>query len=303
MKTAENSGNSDDQQNIDDQQDENTEIETTGDDDQQDDQDKGDGAGDDQDEDEEVVVTVGEETPPQEDEEDHQPAPGWVKELRKANEAKAREIRELKAQLAQKQETTETAAPAKLTKPTLSDCDYNEEAFEAKLIEYNAQQQAVRAEQQKAEDTRKAADAAWQASVQQYETKKGALKVPDYEEREVVAKETLTITQQGIILTGAKNSAVVMYALGKNPDKLKEFAAITDPVKFCFAIAQWEPELKVTPRKTPPPPERSVRGGSTPPINNDAALKRLEDEADKTGDRSKVIAYKAKLKAKAAAAS
>lgn len=299
MKTAENSGNSDDDQNIDDQQDEIT-SETPGDDDQQADQDDGTGADDNQDEDEEVVVTVGEETPPQE-EEDHQPAPAWVKELRKADKEKARKIRELEAQLAQKQVTTETAAPAKLPRPTLADCDYNEEAFETKLIEYNAQQQAAQLEQRKAEDARKAADAAWQASVQQYETKKGALKVPDYEEREVVAKETLSITQQGIILTGAKNSAVVMYALGKNPDKLKEFAAITDPVKFCFAIAQWEPELKVTPRKAPPPPERSVRGSTTPPITNDAALKRLEEEADRTGNRSKVIQYKARLKAKASA--
>lgn len=301
MKTAENGGNSDDNQGSDDQQDEIITGETPGDDDQAGDQDNGTGADDNQDEDEEVVVTVGEETPPQEDEEDHQPAPVWVKELRKADKEKARKIRELEAQLAQKQATTETAAPAKLTRPTLADCDYDEEAFETKLIEYNAQQQVAQLEQRKAEDARKAADAAWQASVQQYETKKGALKVPDYDEREVVAKETLTITQQGIILTGAKNSAVVMYALGKNPDKLKEFAAITDPVKFCFAIAQWEPELKVTPRKAPPPPERTVRGGTTPPINSDAALKRLEDEAEKTGNRSKVIAYKAQLKAKASA--
>jgi len=297
MKTVENNGNSDDGQNNDDQHDQITDGEMPGDDGQQGAQDDGTGAHDDQD-DEEVVVTVGEETPPQEDE-DHQPAPVWVKELRKADKEKARKIRELEAQLAQKQVASETPAPAKLTRPTLADCDYDEDKFEAQLLEFTAQQKQVQAEQQKAEDARKAADAAWQASVQQYETKKGALKVPDYDEREVLAKETLSITQQGIILTGAKNSAVVMYALGKNPDKLKEFAAITDPVKFCFAIAQWEPELKVTPRKAPPPPERTVRGGSTPPINNDAALKRLEDEADRTGNRSKVIAYKAQLKAKA----
>lgn len=299
MKTAENGGNSDENQGSDDQQDQIITSETPGDDDQQGTQDNGGGADDNQDEDEEVVVTVGEETPPQEEEEDRQQAPVWVKELRKADKEKARKIRELEAQLAAKQTTTETAPPAKLTKPTLADCDYDEEAFEAKLVEYNAQQQAVRAEQQKAEDARKAADAAWQASVQQYETKKGALKVPDYDEREVVAKETLSITQQGIILTGAKNSAVVMYALGKNPDKLKEFAAITDPVKFCFAIAQWEPELKVMPRKAPPPPDRSVRGGTTPPINNDAQLKRLEDEAARTGNRTKVIQYQKQLKEKA----
>ncbi len=298
MKTAENGGNSDENQGSDDQQDQIITSETPGDDDQQGTQDNGGGADDNQDEDEEVVVTVGEETPPQE-EEDHQPAPVWVKELRKADKEKARKIRELEAQLAEKQKTTETAPPAKLTRPTLADCDYDEEAFEAKLIEYNAQQQAVRAEQQKAEDARKAADAAWQANLQSYEAKKAALKVPDFEECEAVATAALSVTQLGIIITGAKNSAVVRYALGKNPDKLKEFAAITDPVKFCFAIAQWEPELKVTPRKAPPPPDRSVRGGTTPPINNDAQLKRLEDEANRTGNRTKVIQYQKQLKEKA----
>ncbi|MES2320189.1 MAG: hypothetical protein V4631_22150 [Pseudomonadota bacterium] len=291
MKTAENGGNSDENHGSDDQQDEIITGEMPGDDDQQDDQNKGDGADDDQDDEGEVVVTVGEETPPQE-EEDHQPAPVWVKELRKADKEKARKIRELEAQLAQKQVTTETAAPAKLTRPTLADCNYDEAEFETKLIDYNAQQQSAQAEQKKAEDARKAADAAWQASVQNYEAKKGALKVPDYEDREVVAKETLSITQQGIILTGAKNSAVVMYALGKNPEKLKEFAAITDPVKFCFAIAQWEPELKVTPRKAPPPPERQVRGSAPVPSGGDATLKRLREEAVKSGDLSKVVAYK-----------
>lgn len=300
MNKAENDGNHDDEQNFDDQQDQNTEDETSGDEVEQDGQDDGGDAQGDQDD--EVVITVGEEAPPQQ-EEDHQPAPQWVKDLRKADKEKAREIRELRAQLAQKQTTTETAAPAKLTKPTLADCDYDEDAFESKLVEYNAQQQRAQAEQQKAEDARKAADAAWAANVQGHETKKSALKVADLDECEDRAKEILSITQQGIIIAGAKNSAIVLYAIGKNPEKAKEFAAITDPVKFCFAIAQWEPELKVTPRKTPPPPERSVRGGTTPPITNDVALKRLEDEADRTGNRTKVIQYKKQLEAKNASKS
>lgn len=300
MSTEQNDGQNTEDQNFDEQEDQNTEIEMSGDEEQPDEQD--DGQEDGESEDDEVVVTVGDEQPEQE-ESDSQPAPAWVRELRKADREKAREIRELKAQLAQKQAATETAPPEKLTRPTLADCDYDEELFEAKLIEYNAHVQAQRAEQQKAEDARKAADAAWQANVMAYETKKAGLKVQDYEERESLAKDTLSVVQQGIILTGAKNSALVMYALGKNPDKLKEVAAITDPVKFCFAIANWEPELKVTPRKAPPPPERAVRGGTTPPLNSDAALKRLEAEAERTGDRTKVIQYHKQLKAKASAAS
>lgn len=242
-----------------------------------------------------VVVTIGEETPPQ-DEEDKQPAPAWVKELRKADKEKARRIRELEQEKAEllRSKVAETA-PANTQKPTLADCDFDEEVFEAKLVTWHEQQEQVKAEQKKAEEAKKAADVAWQSSVQTYETKKTELKVIDYEDCEAVAKDTLSVTQQGIIIAGAKNAALVMYALGKNPAKAKEFAAITDPVKFCFAIAELEPQLKVTPRKAPPPPDKSVRGGTAPAITSDAHLTRLEAEADKTGNRTKVIAYKRQL--------
>jgi hypothetical protein len=71
-------------------------------------------------------------------------------------------------------------------------------------------------------------------------------------------------------------------------------------VRFAFAVAKLETQLKVNPRKPAAAPEVIVKsttrlaGGS-----HDQVLERLREEADKTGDLTKVIAYKAKLKAQA----
>lgn len=234
--------------------------------------------------DETVVVTIGEETPPPDEAETA--APVWVKELRKTNRELVRENRELK----QKQ-TPAAQQAASLPKPTLADCDFDEEAFETKLLAWQAQQAQARTQQQQKADREKQEKDAWQAKLATHDTAKAALKVADYEDAEAVASETLSVTQRGIIVSGADNSALVVYALGKNPAKAKELASITDPVKFAFAIARLESQLKVTPRKAAPPPERDVRGNARAAGVTDSKLASLEAEADRTGDRSKVIAY------------
>jgi hypothetical protein len=88
--------------------------------------------------------------------------------------------------------------------------------------------------------------------------------------------------------------------MGKSPAKAKELAAITDPVKFTFAIAKLEAQLKVTPRKAPPAPEKQIRSIGGVPMSGavDSTLERLRDEAAKTGDMTKVIAYKRQKAAK-----
>ena len=91
---------------------------------------------------------------------------------------------------------------------------------------------------------------------------------------------------------------MVVYALGKNPKKAKEIAAITDPVKFAFAVAKLEKELKVTNRRAAPPPERTVQATGRVSGTVDSTRERLRPEAEKTGDYSKVFRYKRQLAAK-----
>ena len=243
-------------------------------------------------EEEEVVVSIGEEAPPPEE---HTQAPEWVRELRKTNRELQRQNRELQGRL--QVQPTEAKPVAIGNKPKLEDHDYDADKYEEALTSWferkrqaddvNARQEAEAQNQQKA----------WQAKLEGYGKAKAELRVKDYEEAETVAQELFSITQQGVVLQGADNPALVIYALGKNPKKAKELSDIKDPVKFAFAVAKLEKELKVTNRKQAPAPERVVTGTGRSSGAVDSTLERLREEASRTGNMTKVIAYKRQKKA------
>jgi hypothetical protein len=237
---------------------------------------------------EEVIVSIGEEAPPPEE---HTPAPEWVRELRKTNRELQRQNRELQSKL--QVQPTEINPVVIGVKPKLEDHDYDADKYEEALTawferkrqadEVNAKQQAEVMNQQKA----------WQAKLDGYGKAKAELRVRDYEDAEAVAQEVFSITQQGVILQGAENAALVVYALGKNPKKAKELSDIKDPVKFAFAVAKLEKELKVTNRRAAPAPERIVSGTGRSSGAVDSTLERLREEAARTGNMTKVIQYRA----------
>lgn len=245
----------------------------------------------------EVVVSIGDQAEADPQHEEQARAPDWVRDLRKANREKDRRIRELEARISQPAASQpETLGP----KPTLSGMDYDEEKFSAALDAWHDRKRAIDARAAQAEQQQAAAQQAWQAKLDAYSRAKAALKVRDFDDAEGVAQDTLSATQQGVIVNGADNPALVVYALGSNPKKAKELAAITDPVKFAFAVAKLETQLKIAPKKSAPPPERVVRGSSGIVAGGtDATLERLQAQADKTGDRTQVAAY---LRAKKASA-
>jgi len=237
---------------------------------------------------EEVVVSIGEEAPPPEE---HTPAPEWVKELRKTNRELQRQNRELQARV--QAAPPETKPVVIGNKPKLEDHDYDADAYEEALTswferkrqadEINAKQEAEVINQQKA----------WQAKLDGYGKAKAELRVKDFEDAEEVAQQVFSITQQGVLLQGADNPALVVYALGKNPAKAKELAEIKDPVKFAFAVAKLEKDLKVTNRRQAPAPERIITGTGRSSGAVDSTLERLREDAARTGNMTKVIAYKA----------
>lgn len=243
-------------------------------------------------EDNEVVISFGEETPTSEEVE-HQAAPAWVKELRKADREKAREIRELRQKLEAKQQAE---APAAMQKPTLADCDFDEDVFEQKLTAYHESQRKVKAEQEAKEAEAKKAREAWETRLNAYKDAKAKLPVSNFDEVEAVVQDTMSATQIGIIVSGADKPEHLVYAIGSNAAKLKELASITDPVKFAFAVARLETQMKVTPKKAAPAPEKPLKGGSTAVGATDTKLARLEAAAERTGDYSEVFAYKRELR-------
>jgi hypothetical protein len=252
---------------------------------------EGEQEGDDE-QDDEIVVSIGDVSPP---DEDNRPAPKWVREVRKTNRELLRKNRELEAQL---NATRTEPKPVKVDpKPTLDGCEYDSERYEAELSSwYEQKRQAdlleAQAKEVEAQQIRK-----YQERLAAYGKAKAELRVRDYEEAEETVLQHLDIPQQNVIVKGAENAALVVYALGKNPAKAKELASIKDPIDFAFAVARLEKDLRVSNRaKKAPPPEKVVTGSGRISGSVDSELERLRAQAEKTGDISAVLRYKRQRK-------
>lgn len=240
---------------------------------------------------EEVIVSIDGESPTPED----NTAPEWVRSLRKNYRELQREKRELEEKLKSK-ETVESNPTILGKKPTLEDLDYDAEKFEVELAKWYDQKREVEEANNKQAEAQVAQQRAWQQKLDSYGKAKAGLKVSDYDDAEASVQESFDLTQQGIILQGADNPAILIYALGKNPKKAKELSELKDPVQFAFAMGKLETQLKITSRKTtPPPPEKKVVGNASASSSDDM-LEKLRDEAARTGDFTKVVAYKRQLK-------
>lgn len=235
---------------------------------------------------EDIVVSIGEEPPPPEPE----PAPEWVRELRKSHRELQKRNRELEAQVHQTAETNPVVTLG--AKPSLEQHDYDTDKYEASLADWYERKRSVDDQQAQARQAEQQQADAWQQQLQGYADAKSKLKVRDYDDAEEVAQQTFNVVQQGVMIQGAEDPALVIYALGKNPKKAKELAQIDDPVKFAFAVAKLESQLKISNRKAATRPESKV--SATAPIKGavDSTLERLREEASKTGNMDKVMAYK-----------
>jgi len=181
-------------------------------------------------------------------------------------------------------------------KPTLESTDYDTERYETELASWYEKKRTHDDQQNVVQSQQKAVQKEWETKLESYHSSKADLKVKDYEFAEEVVQDNLSVMQQGMIVQGADNPALVVYALGKNPKKAKELASITDPVKFAFAVAKLETNLKVTTRKASSRPEKKISGTARPSGSVDNTLERLRTDAEKTGDYSKVFQYKRQKK-------
>lgn len=236
-----------------------------------------------------TAVTIGDTEPPAEEK-----APDWVREVRKRN----RELEKENKELRRAQSGQQTIVVGK--KPTMADpeIDYDADKFEKALSEWTERKNKADAEAEKVEQQQKTEQAAWQAKLDAFGESKKALKVPDMDAAEALVQETLSERQLAIIIKGAKNAPLLVYALGRNPAKLQELAKVTDLVEFAATVFRdVEGQLKVTTKKpTPPAPEKKVMGAA-PSGGMDSTLDKLRAEAERTGDYSKVHQHKQQKKA------
>jgi len=240
-------------------------------------------------EDDEVIVTIGEESPPPEEAE---PAPSWVRDLRKQYREERKRSKELEKRLAEIQKGEENQkAPTLPNKPSLEDADYDTQQYESMLAEWYEAKRQVDAQQEAVKQQEQQAQTEWQQKLDSYDQAKAKLSVRDFEDAEDAVTEQFNTVQQGMIIAGADNPALLVYALGKNPQKAAELASVQDPVKFAFALAKLETQLKVG-KRSAPPPEKTVTGTGSLAGSTDRTLEKLREDAARTGDYSKVMAYK-----------
>ena len=243
-----------------------------------------------------IVVSLGEEEPEEDD-----GGSEAFKRLRQHTREQAKRIKQQEAELRELQKAKEAEKEVVLGKrPELHDdgIDYDGDKFAEALLAWNAKKADVEAKQRTEREKHEAIERDFQQRVEKYNTDKQSIGVQDFEEAEDVALSTLSKIQQGIIVAHADKPELVIYALGKNPKEAERLAAIADPIRFALAIRDLEKEKLKVSRKPSTAPEKEVTRSASPSASVDKHLDKLEIEADRTGDRSKVIAYKKSLRNK-----
>ncbi|HGH7262911.1 TPA: phage capsid protein [Serratia marcescens] len=205
--------------------------------------------------------------PEEDDHIDGQPAPQWVKELRKGFKETQKENRELRRQLEQIQSKPAEAQQPQSNvippKPTLESCEYDEAAFEQAMTDWH--EKKGRAEQVKQQQQRQQQELQQRLTERLTKHQERAAKLPvkDYREMEDIVRQEIPVIQQEILIHAAdEGSELVAYALGKNQQLRQRVAAETDPIRAAFLLGQISQQVKLAPKpKKAIKPEPEVRGG------------------------------------------
>jgi hypothetical protein len=251
---------------------------------------------------EEVAITFGDPPPePTEEEQEHQreQARPWVRELRKANKEKDRVIRELQAQVNAGKQQMQAPELVLGKEPTLADHDYDEAAYSAALKQHAAKELEIAQAKRQKDEAANAEKTAWDNKYKAYQQSAAKLGVEDFEDAEANVAKSFSQTQQGIMIKALANPAAMVAAIGNNAIELAAAAVIKDPIEFTAYIAKLETKMTITPKKsTAPPPERAIRGGASVTSTTDSKMDALIAEAQRTGDGTKLRAYKNALRQK-----
>ena len=220
-----------------------------------------------------------------------------MRNVRKQNREQAKKIRVLEQQLAQAQPREQT--PQLGPKPTLESCDYDADLFERKLDAWKERKIVSDRQAAEARDAEAKRQEYFNSKFEAYSTRKAEVigKIKDFADVEETVLDALNDTQRGVVLAHAKDPALLLYAIGKDEKRLQELAKLSDPVEFIFAVARMETQMRTQSRKPASAPETRI-SGSAPSPGSETQLNKLREAAEKTGDYTKVIAYKNQQKSK-----
>lgn len=247
----------------------------------------------------EVEVTFGEkpDDESQEDGEDDEDASSVIRNMRKREREKDKKLRQVERELEQlrKAQQPQQQVPELPPKPTLESCDWDESEFEQKLIDWQKQASQVEQAKAKAQEQQQALVREAEAKRTAYQEGAKKLKVKDFADAEEEVVSIFDQARQSILLEASNNPALLVYALGKNPAQLERLSKITSLAKFAAELGKLEKDLKVSKPTKPAPADTNLRSNAAP-SSSSKKLAELEAEANRTGDRTKLIAYKKSLR-------
>ena len=242
---------------------------------------------------EEIVVSI-------EDEQvaidDPDAGPNWVKDLRHRYKEVMRKNKELEAQLAGKGSTetysdiADSSVPHPGEKPQLEDVDYELEKYQAVYADWYEKKRRYDDHQKTAQARAEADQQSWSESLAAYQRKKAELSLKDFDLAEEAFVSRFSKIHQGVVVKACNNPALVVYVLGKNKEKANELARHKDPLKFAFALADFEKNLKVTRKPaTQAKAEEKLTGADSSYRESDKDIESLIEEAQRTGDATKYL--------------
>lgn len=205
-----------------------------------------------------------------------------IRDLRKANREQARRLAELE----------KSVKPAKIevgAKPSLESCEYDEERFEAELTAFHARKAKADAQEREAQEADERQQAEWAEKAKVYKAAKSTLAVAGYDDAEAEVFSVLPNDVQALILRQPERAPALVYALARSPAKLEELSKL-NLADAAMLVGELRAKVKMEKRRKLPDPDRPVTGKAS--LGGDKELKRLEREADRTGDRTALIRFR-----------
>lgn len=223
-----------------------------------------------------------------EDEDESSP----IRQMRQSLRDKDKELKELRKKL----EASQPEEPELGPKPKLEDFDYDADRFENALLHWNDQKRKADQRKQEAQEKADEQDKKYQARLSKYHERKAQLGVKNFDEIEDTVRESLPVDMQSVIVAYAEDPALMIYALGKNPDLIADLKQSNDLVEFGYRLSKMEAKMRVNPKTKPKPEKRAKSGGVAPPRSQEKQLDALRAKAAETGDFTEVNRFKQKMR-------
>ena len=208
-----------------------------------------------------------------------------------------KELRAEKIRLQNELEEARKQGPqqqGELKEPTMEENGFDSKRYRDAMVEYTRKVVEQESKKTAAQKEQEEANAAWQASLNDYNSQKK--QIANFGEAELAIDSTLSPVQKGIIVSAANNPAKMMFEIGNDDNLLHELSKMKNLTQFAAKIGELNARTKRT-ALTPKPESRITAPSAATALagGTDKKLAALREEADATGDYTKVNAYKKML--------